>query len=362
MIGLNLGAFAIMGGLIQSVLLAFFFFRSDRFGGRALLLGWAFLLLSVLFSLGLAFQTGFVLEFPHLSRVGHPLSALAAPLFALALQKYFGYPKERRIWVLFFFSVPALILLYSIPHYAMGWDEKLKYVLEDRVSPHLECVVIGAVTLCFNLAVFLRVYYRLGALGEEFSGPSFQELHVFRRFVSICILLLAVSVCLFFTFPGLRSETVSTAALSIWVIVFAWFRVYSENAAERSEDKEGAKYKKAYLSEESVTNHGKRIFQILNAQKPFLDSDFDLGTLAASLGISIHATSQVIGRYFGKGFLELCREFKVAEAEKLLHTTDLPVLRVGLDAGFNSKTAFLRAFKEEKGMTPSEFREKQKSV
>ncbi|PJZ31217.1 helix-turn-helix domain-containing protein [Leptospira kmetyi] len=360
MFGLDFGSFVIASGLVQSVLLGFFFKRSNRSGRNSSLLGWAFLLLSVLLALGLAFQTGLVLEFPHLSRVGHPLGALAAPLFAIALQKYFGYPKERRIWILLFFAVPTFIFLYSIPHYAMGWDEKLAYILEDRKSPHLECTVIGAVTLLFNILIFTRIYYRLGGFEEEFSRAAIREVSVFRKFVLVCVFLLAVSILFFVLFPGLRSETISNAALGIWIIVFAWSRVYSENAESASEEKEESKYKKAYLSEDTVTENGKRIFQILNEEKSYLDPDFDLGTLSRILGISTHAASQVIGRYFGKGFLELCREFKIAKAEELLKETDLPILRIGLDAGFNSKTSFLRAFKEEKGMTPSEFREQKK--
>lgn len=348
----------VASGLVQSVLLGFFFIRSNRSGRNSTLLGWAFLVLSVLLALGLAFQTGLVLQFPHLSRVGHPLGALAAPLFAIALQKYFGYPKERKIWNVLFLTASVLIFLYSIPHYAMGWNEKLAYVLEDRKSPHLECTVIGAVTLFFNLTIFTRIYYRLGVFEEEFSRASFREVSVFRKFVLLCVLLLAVSILFFIVIPGLRAETISNAALALWIIVFAWFRVYSENAEYTSEEKEESKYKKAYLSDDIVTENGKRIFQILNEQKSYLDPDFDLASLSKTLGISTHTASQVIGRYFGKGFLELCREFKIAAAEQLLKETDLPILRIGLDAGFNSKTSFLRAFKEEKGMTPSEFREK----
>ncbi|WP_196221662.1 helix-turn-helix domain-containing protein [Leptospira weilii] len=333
-------SFVIAGGLMQCVLLSFFFFRSSRCGRNSSSLRWAFALLSILLSLGLAFQTGFVLEFPHLSRIGHPLGALAAPLFSIALQKYFGYPKERKIWVFVFFSVPVGIYLFSLPHYAMSWDEKWNYVLEDRHSPYAECVAIGAITLLFNLSVFSRVYYRLGILREEFSSATFRELIVFRRFVAICVLLLAVSVLVFMLGPGLRSETMSNAALAVWVIVFAWFRVYSENVNEPSDEKEGTKYKKAYLSDEAVKEHGNRIFQMMNKQKTYLDSEFDLCILAKTLGISVYAASQIIGRHFGKGFLELCREFKIAEAEKLLKETGLPILRIGLDAGFNSKTSF----------------------
>ncbi|AOP33150.1 DNA-binding protein [Leptospira tipperaryensis] len=357
---LDFGSFVIVGGLVQSILLSLFFFRLKQKGSDSRYLGWAFLHLSVLFLIGLGFHTGWALEFPHLSRVGFPMGALAAPLFAIALQKYFGYPKDK-IWTRFSFFVPFLILLYSIPHYLLGPEEKLKYILEDRIAPHAECIRMSLVTLLSNILIFGRIYVRLGELGKEFPASVFREIFVFRRFVILCIGLLLISFFLFLIDSRFRAETVSNAALSFWVIGFAWFRVYAESSETESlspEEREESKYKKSLLSEETVRGIGEKIFKILNSKESYLDPEFDLGSLAKEIGISTHTVSQVIGRYFQKSFLELCREYRIRKAQELLKKTDHPVLRVGLDAGFNSKTSFLRAFKEEEGMTPSEYREK----
>lgn len=357
---LDFGSFVIGGGLLQSILLSLFFFRLKQRGNDSRYLGWAFLHLSALFLIGLGFHTGWALEFPHLSRIGFPLGALAAPIFAIALQKYFGYPKDK-IWTRLYFAAPLILLLYSIPHYLLSPEEKLKYIVEDRISPHAECIRMSLVTLLSNIVIFGRIYVRLGQLGKEFPASVFREIFVFRKFVILCVGLLCVSFFLFSIDSRFRVETLSNAALSFWVIGFAWFRVYAESSeAERSnsDEKEEFKYKKSLLSEVSVQEIGAKIFQILNSEESYLDPEFDLGSLAKNLGISTHTVSQVIGRYFQKSFLELCREFRIRKAKELLEQTDHPVLRVGLDAGFNSKTSFLRAFKEEEGMTPSEYREK----
>nr|WP_243399423.1 helix-turn-helix domain-containing protein [Leptospira ellisii] len=359
----DLGSFVIGAGLVQSLLLAFFFLNLNRRGKRSSLLGWAFLFLALLFSIAFVFQSGIIFQFPYISRVGYPLGALAAPLFSVALRRYFGYPKDHRIWNWVFFAVPVLMFSYSVPHYLLSADEKLAYILRERIQPHPECTVLGLITLLSNVAVFVRIYYRLGVLKEEFSETVFSEIALFRRFVSICIFLLIASVLLFAALPGVRSETLSNAALSLWVIGFAWFRVYSENVketAETADATEKGKYRKSLLSEEAVSEIGGRIFQILNQEEFYLDPESDLASLARKLGLSIHTVSQAIGRHFGKSFLELCRELRIEKSKRLLLDTDHPVLRVGLDAGFNSKTSFLRAFKEETGMTPTSFRETQR--
>ncbi|TGK29476.1 AraC family transcriptional regulator [Leptospira gomenensis] len=358
----DLGSFVIGAGLVQSLLLAFFFFNSNRRGKRSALLGWAFLLLSILFLTAFVFQSGIIFQFPHISRLGFPLGASAAPLFSVALRRYFGYPKDHRIWEWIFFAVPVLMFSYSIPYFLLSAEEKLAYIFQERVQPHPECTALGLITLLTNVAVFVRIYYRLGILSEEFSKAAFIEIVLFRRFVFICIVLLVASVLLFAVLPGIRSETLSHAALSLWVIGFAWFRVYAENSEEVmaiAQDSEKVKYRKSLLSEEAISEIGERIFQILNQEEFYLDPESDLGSLSAKLGLSVHAVSQTIGRYFGKSFLELCRELRIEKAKRLLLETDHPVLRVGLDAGFNSKTSFLRAFKEETGMTPTSFRAKQ---
>lgn len=357
---LDFGSFVIGGGLLQSILLSLFFFSLKRKGVESRYLGWAFLHLSLLFMIGLGFHNGLALEFPHLSRIGFPLGALAAPIFAVALQKYFGYPKDK-IWTRLSFLVPLILFLYSIPHYLLSPEEKLKYILEDRISPHTECIRMSLVTLSSNIVIFGRIYLRLGQLGKEFPASVFREIFVFRKFVILCVFLLCISFILFFIDSRFRAETISNAALSFWVIGFAWFRVYAENFETEKTDssgKEESKYKKSLLSEEAVREIGQKVFQILNSKESYLDPEFDLGSLAKDLGISTHTVSQVIGRYFQKSFLELCREYRIRKAQTLLKETDHPVLRVGLDAGFNSKTSFLRAFKEEEGITPSEYREK----
>jgi AraC-like DNA-binding protein len=64
----------------------------------------------------------------------------------------------------------------------------------------------------------------------------------------------------------------------------------------------------------------------------------------------------VINRYFDKSFLELLREKRIYKSLEQLKNTDLPILRICYDSGFNSKNSFIRAFREVTGKTPSEYK------
>jgi AraC-like DNA-binding protein len=54
------------------------------------------------------------------------------------------------------------------------------------------------------------------------------------------------------------------------------------------------------------------------------------------------------------------RKKQLAEAERLLTTTPLPVSQIALHAGFGTPSTFRRCFKEAYGVPPGAFREVRK--
>jgi AraC-like DNA-binding protein len=71
----------------------------------------------------------------------------------------------------------------------------------------------------------------------------------------------------------------------------------------------------------------------------------------------------VINEQLKKNFHELINKYRVKEARKMLTSPDTAnqsVLEIGYEVGFNSKSAFNRAFKHFTQLTPSQFRKKYK--
>lgn len=97
---------------------------------------------------------------------------------------------------------------------------------------------------------------------------------------------------------------------------------------------------------------------LVTSERPHLDPDLTLGSLAAQLGVTDKALSGALNAARG-GYAELLGGLRVEEAQRRLADpalAHLSVLAVGLDAGFASKSTFNRVFKARTGQTPSAYR------
>lgn len=105
---------------------------------------------------------------------------------------------------------------------------------------------------------------------------------------------------------------------------------------------------------------GDQLRRLLTEERLFLDPNLTLDVLTARVGASERDVSRVLNTVLGGGYHEVVRRYRVREAQRLLR--DQPgatVLEVLYEAGFNSKSAFHRAFREQVGMTPSAYRRRQ---
>lgn len=98
--------------------------------------------------------------------------------------------------------------------------------------------------------------------------------------------------------------------------------------------------------------------EVMNKQKPYLDSELNLIKLSELLSVSTHQLSYVINTGFGKNFFQYVNEYRIEYAKKLLKETDskLSILGIAYESGFNSKTSFNTTFKKLTHQTPSEYK------
>ena len=125
------------------------------------------------------------------------------------------------------------------------------------------------------------------------------------------------------------------------------------------ESSNSGKSDRKLLDEKQKEILSETVNQYLKNKKPYLNPEYSLQMMADDLSISREKLSYLINSGQQKNFYKLINEFRVEEVkEKLLNPNfkHYTVLGVGLECGFNSKTSFNRIFKEETGLTPSEFK------
>lgn len=85
-------------------------------------------------------------------------------------------------------------------------------------------------------------------------------------------------------------------------------------------------------------------------------SDWTLDTLAHQLGTSRTTLADHFVQHMGKTPMQYLSEWRLRLAADKLASGDHAIKTIAADAGFNSSTAFSRAFKRELGVSPGEWR------
>jgi len=91
----------------------------------------------------------------------------------------------------------------------------------------------------------------------------------------------------------------------------------------------------------------------------YRNGELSLESLAAQLALTAHELSQLINQTCGVNFQEFLNGYRVEALKRALadpSRAGATVLELGIEAGFNSKSAMNRVFKKHTGTTPTAFR------
>jgi len=114
----------------------------------------------------------------------------------------------------------------------------------------------------------------------------------------------------------------------------------------------------------NITNENayyKEVCYLMEKEKLYRDPNIKLSTVSERIHISTNYLSQLINTLSGHNFSDFVNNYRIEEVKsKLKHSefVGYPVLSIGLESGFNSKSAFYNSFKKHTGMSPTAFREK----
>jgi AraC-like DNA-binding protein len=124
----------------------------------------------------------------------------------------------------------------------------------------------------------------------------------------------------------------------------------------------GAELTKTTLSgikEEKKVEIRQKLQALMDDKKLFTDSLISVGKLSKLIGEPAYVVSQVINEKMEVSFYDWIARYRVEEAKKLMtdpKTAQYTVEQIAEEVGYNSKSAFNKAFKKFSGQTPSEFR------
>lgn len=243
--------------------------------------------------------------------------------------------------------------------------------------------VVEDVVFTVSFAVYLILSHRAVGRAQQRMRFAWQRTKYrwLRRLVGGSALILAVSVLFNLTSPLLFAtsgvdvyqyewaafaENVAYSALLYWMALGGFVQAIPllhrvvGASADTPPRKERYNVQPPLLAE-----HVAALERLMAEERPYLDTDLTLATLAEQLGMTDKVLSYVLNEGLGVSYVDYVNGLRVEEAKRQLAdptTAHLTVLGIGLNAGFSSKATFNRVFKRSTGTTPSEYRKQARLV
>lgn len=129
--------------------------------------------------------------------------------------------------------------------------------------------------------------------------------------------------------------------------------------------KQPEKYEKTRLKEEEIPGLKNKLLAYLDEDKPYLNRNLSIGELSEAIDVPTYQLSQLINDQLGKSFFEFINSYRVVEVKKRFFDpqySNLTLLGIAMECGFNSKASFNRIFKQLTGQTPTEYINTKKSA
>ena len=122
--------------------------------------------------------------------------------------------------------------------------------------------------------------------------------------------------------------------------------------------KQPEKYEKTRLKEDEIPGLKKKLLDYLYEEKPYLNKNLSIGELSEAIDVPTYQLSQLINDQLGKSFFELINSYRVDEVKQRFFEpkySNLTLLGIAMECGFNSKASFNRIFKQLTNQTPTEY-------
>ena len=114
----------------------------------------------------------------------------------------------------------------------------------------------------------------------------------------------------------------------------------------------------ATVATENMEPYREKIDAFMKKNKPYTNAGITLNELAGKLRMSPHLLSKAINELYDKNFFDFINEYRIDEF--ILRFEDprnkhFTMLAIAFEVGFNSKTAFNRAFKKKLQLSPRQY-------
>lgn len=274
--------------------------------------------------------------------------------------------KIKRIEKLLF--LPFLIFLLLSMVYRMGrvlnLDNESFYNFFNFILNMIE--ILGVL---FMLLVLSMLFIRLFPFREnqkKFKSEIIQSPFNWLKLTLVLIGMLSLYWA-YLTYQNIFNRETFTSFYYLWIGMSAliywlgYIGIYKYGIHEERKKirKHVHKIRKTGKDQNETNEHIVGLEHLLTHEKVYLDPNLSLESVAERLRLSTSHLSRILNAELGIGFTDYLNSFRVQQAKEYLKNPEFSrytILAIGLEAGFNSKSAFFKVFKKNTGLTPLEYK------
>ncbi len=334
------------------------------------------------------YWSGLYIQYPFFNNISLPILLLLGPLLYMYIDLVCAENRQFRYYYWHF--IPSIgVLIFLIPFYLNSFGIQLfefrtyKYLLKISYIPYF-IMVIMMIYVVVNFTILFKKH-----LVGHIKGWLILLNTLFGLYVLSHIFYYLASRQPWYTFETDQFVSLSSCASIVAIIYFSYGKKHIFNgltlkesiqrnstylserrafenttiAETNSDETQFVKYKNSGLTDNARNEVAQALSDLMQREKLYRESELKLETLAQKLGVERHYVSQVINQNFGVNFFEYINLLRIEEAKNLLLSSDtniLNIIEVAYQVGYNTKNTFNTAFRRIVGVTPSEFRKKQR--
>ncbi|WP_109259896.1 helix-turn-helix transcriptional regulator [Hyphobacterium indicum] len=264
---------------------------------------------------------------------------------------------------------PVLIILVWLPFGGLSAEEKLALVDPATRNPvHFRMAIftctaslvvfIGFTALYLIAALRLQMRHRRTMM-EQFANIERKSLDWLRAILfvfAVAWVFFAIKQVLWVTGTSIPAFNLALAYIETFAIAaFAYLGLQQPDLLFERASR--AQTRRPILSDERMSRTAAKLIRALNTNRLYADSDLSLRALSDITGVTKNHISETLSQHLGVNFFDFVNSHRASEARRLLKETDLSILEIALEVGFNSRSTFNAAFKKHVGSPPSTYRE-----
>lgn len=256
------------------------------------------------------------------------------------------------------FGYDRINFINNIPYLGA---ERNSFLLNLLTLP-MAIIPVIYIVLCF---LALKKYQKI--LPENYSTLDKINLNWLKWIVISLIFIFLIVIAIISS--GTRFDIIRTQDIfslvsniqSIYIICIVYFSlrqsiVINQNISLIKIDKIK---EKPFTTDDKAIAISEQLLAYMTKEKPYLDESLSLTKLSSLINISTNQLSQIINQTLNTNFYQFVNSYRVEEVKEKLKEpkySHYSILGVAYECGFNTKSTFNKIFKEQTGMTPSEYR------